>query len=120
MMGRPGSGRARKASISFPRSATMIRPWLRHSGTRLHANPQSRSHDNSWIRVYASRADLELKTLGLAAGVEERRQPGLDPLGDFLSGTILGVTEGARTGKALIAAGDIEGHARERRAGHDR
>jgi hypothetical protein len=31
MIGRPASGRARKASISFPRSATML-PEVRRSG----------------------------------------------------------------------------------------
>src|SRR5450631_1562226 len=33
MIGRPGSGRARKASISFPRSATM--KWIRLKSWRL-------------------------------------------------------------------------------------
>ena len=40
--------------------------------------------------------------------------------GDFLGGAILGVAEGAGAGKTLVAAGDIVGHPRERRAGHHR
>src|ERR1700730_2166350 len=59
-------------------------------------------------------------TADLTAGVEKRRQPGLDALGDFLTRAVLGIAVGAGAGETLIAAGDIIGDARERRARHDR
>src|SRR3977135_3287804 len=120
MMGRPGSGRARNASISFPRSATTIGPlWscFRHSGTRIFA----------WTRksgVYSARFRGALRVPGmtgdLRTGDEERRQPGLDIFRDFPGGAILGVAEGAGAGETLDGAGDVIGHAGERGAGHDR
>ena len=40
--------------------------------------------------------------------------------GDFLGGAILGIADGAGAGEALVAARDIVGEMRERRAGHHR
>src|SRR5213080_3576718 len=121
MMGLPGSGRARKASISFPRSATTISlvRAIRHSGTRLLAwtrNPEITARDSGFAR-YTLAPEL---TVGSGAGDEERRQPGLDILRDFLRGTILGVPEGAGAGKALQLPRDVVGYPGERGAGHDR
>src|SRR5229473_4668035 len=127
MMGRPGSGRARKASISFPRSATTMRPFEfnnSHSGTRVFAWTSDvrlhigESRCDSRFRVRANaRPGM---TEGSGAGDEERRQPGLDVIGDLLTRAILGIPVGAGAGKALQLSRDVIGHAGERGAGHDR
>src|SRR5688500_17168965 len=75
MIGRAGSGRARKLSMSFPRSATI----RRRSG----------------------------------AGVKERRQPGVDILGDLLRGAVFRVAIGTRAGETLELAGNVVGGAGE-------
>src|ERR1700737_3285007 len=116
MMGRPGSGRARKASISFPRSAT-TNQLSSFRDTRLRADLESRDY-SARFRVRAdARPGMRVRS---GAGDEVRRQPGLDVLRDFLGGTILGVPEGARARETLVAAGDVVGDTRERTAGHDR
>src|SRR6202453_3016266 len=111
MMGRPGSGRARKASISLPRSATTSA-----LSTRMGFIPRcepSRQAPKDQDRYDAAIPRCARRRLSLGAGVEERRQPGLKMLGDFLGGAVLGVADGAGTRKTLIAAGNIVGDPRE-------
>src|SRR5437899_7818471 len=87
MMGRPASGRARKASMSFPRSATTTDLSWRHSGTRVFAwtrNPEVTARDSGFV-LRTPRND---GTSG--AGVEERRQPGRDVFRNLVGGAILG------------------------------
>src|ERR1700729_193631 len=61
-----------------------------------------------------------VECLSLGAGVEERRQPGMEMFGDFLGGAVLGVADGAGAGKTLIAAWNIVGDPREGSAAHHR
>jgi hypothetical protein len=51
-MGRPGSGLARNASISFPRSATMNRPISHFAGRRMGVKPNLAE-----LKVFGFRAD---------------------------------------------------------------
>src|SRR5258708_21208061 len=122
MMGRPGSGRARKASISFPRSATTKQAFFELT---IVITGHASSRGPAIWRFQREIAEFALKrapgmTVRSGAGDEERRQPRLDVLRDFLGGTILGVTEGACAREALVAAGDVVGDTRERISGHDR
>src|ERR1700682_3686796 len=112
MMGRPGSGRARKASISFPRSATM-KLLSSFRDTRLRVDPESRD----CCARFRVRANAHPgMTVALCTRHEERGQPGLDILRDFPGGAILGVAEGAGPGEALQLPRDVIGHPRERGA----
>src|SRR5258708_34729480 len=135
MMGRPGSGRARTASISLPRSTTSdssIYPVC----VILRCEPSSASLEGRIRTVRPSfearksaaqlrrRAHLRM-TLNVwrppsGAGDEERSQPGLDIFRDLVGGAILGVAESAGAGEALVGAGHVIGHPRKRGAGHDR
>src|SRR5471032_84653 len=108
MMGRPGSGRARNASMSFPRSATTINPVEPKMSVReaqLGALPKSRSHAPAKARSRRdARSVPDSGGRASGSGNEERGQPGLDVLGDLLRGAILGIAESARPCEALIGA----------------
>src|SRR6266581_2900153 len=120
MMGRPGSGRARNASMSFPRSATMISPVepdMPYRGTRSRASSEPRSYA---LDLRAAPRPSPKATGTSGSGNEERRQPGLDVFGDLVGGTILGVAEGALPREALVGARHVIGHPGEGGAGHDR
>src|ERR1700761_8769525 len=107
MMGRPASGRARKASISLPRSATTSRPLKFCLGV-LPRNLVRALRPSSGYGV-RSRTGGSLGFRGCGRREEIRRQPGLDVVGDLLGGAILGIADGARAGKALVAAWDVVG-----------
>src|ERR1700687_6456003 len=97
MMGRPGSGRARKASISFPRSAT-TKILSSFRDTRLRVDPESRDCC-ARFRVRANaRPGM---TVALCTRHEERGQPGLDILRAFPGGAMLGVSVCAGAGEGL-------------------
>src|ERR1700749_1161413 len=101
MIGRPASGRARKASISFPRSATiLLQLSFRDSGLIAVRCPG--------MTIWAS-----------SPGGEERGEARLDVFGDLLGGAVFGVAEGAGAGKALVGARHVVADPREGRAGHD-
>src|SRR6266566_6712531 len=119
-MGRPGSGRARNASMSFPRSATTVSPVEPNMSDR-----DTRFRVASKSRLYAldlgARRHSSPKTTGASGSSnEERRKPGLDVIGDLVSGAIFGVAESALPREALVGARHVIGHPGEGRAGHDR
>src|SRR5712691_940315 len=121
MMGRPGSGRARNTSMSFPRSATTISPvqrkmmlWDRWLVGATWGIP-------TFIRSdFGGAPRGPAVTAASGSGNEERGQPGLDVLGDLLGRAILGIVEGALAGEALIGARHVIGHPGEGGYGHDR
>src|ERR1700761_9300880 len=115
MIGRPESGRARNASISLPRSATMGEQVLSFSDWRTGAGANVRGCENVWPAPQDAPG-----TETSSAGKEEGGQPRLDILRDFLTGAVLGIAQSALAGETLIAAGNIVGDVRERGSGHHR
>src|SRR5215472_9466215 len=97
MIGRLGSGRARKLSMSFPRSATM----------------------SSQI-VIPRRGRKRARRMGSAPRGKIRSEPRLDVFRDLLRGAVFGVAVGPRARKALIGTRHVVGDAGEGRSGHHR
>src|ERR1700684_2174303 len=136
MMGRPGSGRARKASISLPRSATTRAIHSNGRPPEVRATRCFRIADLGEprrMKISTMRPSFEARNcahlridvrsverLSLGPGGEVRCQPGLEMFGDFLGGAVLGVADGAGAGKTLVAAWNIVGDPREGGASHHR
>src|ERR1700761_1025708 len=110
MIGRPASGRARKASISFPRSATIFLAVI--PGRRTASSPEFRGSGFIAVRCPGTTDEL-------SPGGEEPGETRPDVFGDLLRGAIFGVAEGARASKPLVGARHVVADPREGRCIQD-